>query len=56
MLRGGDWQFDRLFRCLDSSRSKFGLYSGGVLCGEITLGLQKVDVCPCLGDKMEDEG
>ena len=55
-LRGGDWQIGRLFGCFDGSRSKFGLDAGSALDGEISLSLQKVDVCPCLGDNVEDEG
>jgi hypothetical protein len=55
-LRGGDWQIGRPFGCLDSGRSEFGLDAGSVLYGEISLSLQKVDVCPSLGDNMGDEG
>ena len=55
-LRGGDWQTGRLFGCLDGGRSKFGLYAGSVLHGEISLSLQEVNVCSSLGDKMEGEG
>lgn len=55
-LRGGNRQIGRLVGCFDGSRSKFGLDAGSILDGEISLGLQKVDVCPSLGDKMEDEG
>ena len=56
MLRDGDWQNGRLFGQFDGSRSKFGPDAGSVLYGEISLSLQKVNVCPSLGDKMQDEG
>lgn len=55
-LRGGDWQINRLFWCLDGGRCKFGLYISSVFYGEISLSPQKVDICLSLGDKMEDEG
>lgn len=55
-LGGWDWQTGRLIGWLDGGRSESGLDSSGILCGEISLSLQKVDVCPSLGDKMEDEG
>jgi len=56
MLRGGGLQNGRLFGRFDGRRSKFGLDAASVLCGEISLSLQKVDVCPSLGDKIGDEG
>jgi len=56
MLRGGCWHSGRLFGRFDGSSSKFGLYVGSVLYGEISLSLQKVDICPSLGDNMEDKG
>lgn len=56
-LKGGDWHVDRLFGwSLYGGGGKFGLYVGGILHGEITLSLQKIDVCPSLGDEMRDEG
>jgi len=57
-LRDGNWRNGRLFGSLrfNGSRSKFGLYVGSVLDGEISLSLQKVDVRPSLGDDMENEG
>ena len=51
-----DWHTGRLFGCLDCGRSKFRLYAGSVLHGEISLSLQEVNVCSSLGDKMEGEG
>lgn len=56
-LRDGDWDLGRLFRwTLYGGGGKFSLYVGSILYGEITLSLQKIDVCPSLGDNMEDEG
>ena len=53
-LRGGDRCVDRVLGCLDSGQ--LGSYADSVLCGEISLSLQKVYVCSSLRNKMENEG
>ena len=57
-LRDGNWRNGRLFGSLrfNGNRSKFGLDFGSVIYGEISLSLEKIDVCPSLRDEMEDEG
>ena len=52
----GDRQTGRFSGCVGGDRSKFGSYAGSIFQGEISLSLQKVDVCPSLGDNVGGEG